>query len=106
MVLRPCLPQPCCPREFEINRARQWETSERPQDGPIDYDSSCNIKDVRLPHARESPPSAPFVIATAARLGRAADVGEMDVASVLVPDCVKLTPAAVRALKWLPVTCA
>jgi len=23
-----------------------------------------------------------------------------------VPDCVKLTPAAVRALTWLPVTCA
>jgi len=24
----------------------------------------------------------------------------------LVPDCVKLTPAAVRTLSWLPVTCA
>jgi len=23
-----------------------------------------------------------------------------------VPDCVRLTPAAVRSLKWLPVTCA
>ena len=38
-------------------------------------------------HAVRDPPFAPFVIATAARLGveqRAADVGEMDVASVFV----------------------